>query len=79
METMEIASHMRDEATKEKTQEVGDWEIREEVEDVDIGDLDLEGIEQACADVGKRYVSAGASDPVKIRHPQILSFKPTGY
>ena len=56
METMEIASHMRDEATKEKPLEVGDWETREEVEDMDIGDLDLEGVEQACADVGKWYV-----------------------
>ena len=53
METMDIDSHMRDEATKEKPQEVGDREIREEVEDMDIGDLNLEGMEQACADVGK--------------------------
>ena len=56
METMEIASHMRDEATKEKPLEVGDWETREEVEDMDIEDLDLEGIEEACMYVRKGYV-----------------------
>ena len=51
METVEIASHMQDEATKENPQEVGDRETREEAEDMDIGDLDLEGIKQAYADV----------------------------
>ena len=53
MKTMEIASHMWVEATKEKPREVGDREMGEETEDMDIGDLDLEGIEQECVNVGK--------------------------
>ena len=56
MEKMEIASHTRYEVTKENPQQVGDRETGEEEDDMDIGDLDLEGIEQAYAYVGKGYV-----------------------
>ena len=37
-----------------KTKE--DHEIGDEVEDMDIGDLDLEGIEKSCTNVEKGYV-----------------------
>ena len=33
-----------------------DSEIGEEAKDMDIGDLDLEGIEKVCVDVGKGYI-----------------------
>ena len=47
---------MEEEISKGKQQE-DDRETGEEAEDMDIGDLDLEGIKQACADVEKGYVS----------------------
>ena len=44
---MEIVNHvslMEVEITKETQQESGEWDTGEEAENVDIGDLDLEGI-----------------------------------
>ena len=54
-DTMEKFIHMEEELTQGK-QTDEDREIEDEVEDMDIGDLDLEGIEKACVDVEKGYV-----------------------
>ena len=48
-------TQMKGDTIKGKQQEE-EWEIGEEAEDMDIIYMDLEGIEQACVDVGKDYV-----------------------
>ena len=52
---LEQKGPMEEELNQEKKTEE-DWETGDEAEDMDIGDLDLEGIENACADLGKGYV-----------------------
>ena len=47
---------MEEQTREYNQQEMVETDIGEEVEDIDIGDLDLEGIEKAYTDKGKGYV-----------------------
>ena len=44
------------EEKEDRTQEESDPELGDEAEDMDTGELDLEGIEKACFEKGKGYV-----------------------
>ena len=56
LETMYPTSHMEEETIEENLQEMWELKIGEEEEDMDIGYMDLEGIEKSYADKGKGYV-----------------------
>ena len=56
METMEPSFEMEEDTMEENMQEMGEPKTGEEEEDMDIGYMDLEGIEKSYADKGKGYV-----------------------
>ena len=55
-DTKEARSASGSEIKEDRTQEEVELEFGDEAEDMDIGELDLKGIEQACAVKGKGYM-----------------------
>ena len=55
-ETGETRPIPREDEKEDRTQEEAELGLGDEAKDMDIGELDLEGIEQSCAKKGKGYI-----------------------
>ena len=56
VETPEPTTQMEEEIGEDNVQEMVEHDTGDEAEDMDIGGLDLEGIDKACVDKGKGCV-----------------------